>query len=269
MARAACLRTAGTSWCSRAARERARAGPAWFAPLLAALRSGPRRHGERARARRGRPRIETARSRPAPLLAPAARAREPCTSLSAPTRRRDRRALIAAGLHPVLARVYAARRIRSAAELDDDFKRLLPPASLTHCERAAGLLADAIAAGEEAAHRRGLRRRRGDRLRGRRARAAQMGANVEYLVPNRFELGYGLTPELVDIAAQRRPDLLITVDNGIASVEGVDARALSRHRHADHRPPPAGRGRCRAPNASSTRTSPAAASPPRRSPAWA
>ena len=139
----------------------------------------------------------------------------------------DRRALIAAGLHPVLARVYAARRIRSAAELDDDFKRLLPPASLTHCERAAALLADAIAAGKKllivadydadgaTACAVGMRALR------------QMGANVEYLVPNRFDLGYGLTPELVDIAAQRRPDLIITVDNGIASVEGVDrARAL-------------------------------------------
>jgi single-stranded-DNA-specific exonuclease len=139
----------------------------------------------------------------------------------------DRCALLAAGLHPVLARVYAARRIHSAAELDDDFKRLLPPASLTHCERAAGLLADAIAAGKKllivadydadgaTACAVGVRALR------------QMGANVEYLVPNRFELGYGLTPELVDIAAQRRPDLLITVDNGIASVEGVErARSL-------------------------------------------
>jgi single-stranded-DNA-specific exonuclease len=139
----------------------------------------------------------------------------------------DRRALVAAGLHPVLARVYAARRIRSAAELDDDFKRLLPPASLTHCERAASLLADAIAAGKKllivadydadgaTACAVGVRALR------------QMGANVEYLVPNRFELGYGLTPELVDIAAQRHPDLIITVDNGIASVEGVErARAL-------------------------------------------
>jgi single-stranded-DNA-specific exonuclease len=51
-----------------------------------------------------------------------------------------------------------------------------------------------------------------------------MGAKVEYLVPDRFKLGYGLTPELVDVAAQRKPDLLITVDNGIASVAGV-ARA--------------------------------------------
>jgi len=139
----------------------------------------------------------------------------------------DRRALLAAGLHPVLARVYAARRIHSAAELDDDFGRLLPPASLAHCERAASLLADAIAAGKKllivadydadgaTACAVGVRALR------------QFGAQVEYLVPNRFELGYGLTPELVDIAARRRPDLLITVDNGIASVEGVErARAL-------------------------------------------
>jgi len=140
---------------------------------------------------------------------------------------RDRQALIASGLHPVLARVYAARRIRSAAELDDDFSRLLPPASLAHCERAASLLADAIAAGKKllivadydadgaTACAVGVRALR------------QFGAQVEYLVPNRFELGYGLTPELVDIAAGRKPDLLITVDNGIASVEGVErARAL-------------------------------------------
>lgn len=139
----------------------------------------------------------------------------------------DRRALLAAGLHPVLARVYAARRIHSAAELDDDFKRLLPPASLAHCERAAVLLAEAIAAGRKllivadydadgaTACAVGLRALR------------SMGASVDYLVPNRFELGYGLTPELVDLAAARKPDLLITVDNGIASVEGVErARAL-------------------------------------------
>ena len=138
----------------------------------------------------------------------------------------DRRALLAAGLHPVLARIYAARRIHSPAELDDDFSRLLPPASLAHCERAASLLADAIAAGKKllivadydadgaTACAVGVRALR------------HFGAQVEYLVPNRFELGYGLTPELVDIAAQRRPDLLITVDNGIASVEGVE-RALA------------------------------------------
>jgi single-stranded-DNA-specific exonuclease len=144
-----------------------------------------------------------------------------------PFRDADRRALIAAGLHPVLARVYAARQIRSAAQLEDDFKRLLPPASLAHCEHAATLLADAIAAGKKllivadydadgaTACAVGMRALRA------------MGASVDYLVPNRFELGYGLTPELVDIAAQRRPDVLITVDNGIASLEGVErAKAL-------------------------------------------
>lgn len=136
----------------------------------------------------------------------------------------DRRALINAGLHPVLARVYAARRIRSAAELADDVQQLLPPASLARCDEAAALLADAIAAKKKllivadydadgaTACAVGVRALRA------------MGAIVDYLVPNRFELGYGLTPELVDIAAARKPDLLITVDNGIASVEGV-ARA--------------------------------------------
>jgi single-stranded-DNA-specific exonuclease len=136
----------------------------------------------------------------------------------------DRRALINAGLHPVLARVYAARRIRSANELADDVKHLLAPATLAHCEDAAMLLADAIAAKKRllivadydadgaTACAVGVRALRA------------MGAVVDYLVPNRFELGYGLTPELVDIAADRKPDLLITVDNGIASVEGV-ARA--------------------------------------------
>jgi single-stranded-DNA-specific exonuclease len=140
---------------------------------------------------------------------------------------RDRRTLIHAGLHPVLARVYAARRIHAAAELDNDVQRLLPPASLARCEEAAVLLADAIAAKEKllivadydadgaTACAVGVRALRA------------MGANVDYLVPNRFELGYGLTPELVDIAVPRAPHLLITVDNGIASVEGVErARRL-------------------------------------------
>jgi single-stranded-DNA-specific exonuclease len=53
-------------------------------------------------------------------------------------------------------------------------------------------------------------------------------AKVEYLVPNRFEYGYGLTPEIVKLAAGRKPDFLITVDNGIASVEGVEEAARLR-----------------------------------------
>lgn len=135
--------------------------------------------------------------------------------------------LTAAGLPPPLARALAARGVQSSAELDLPIRELIVPGQLTQVQAAAQLLADAIAARQRllivadydcdgatacAVGLRGLRR---------------MGAQVDYLVPNRFEYGYGLTPEIVDLAAARaggRPDLLITVDNGIASVEGV-ARA--------------------------------------------
>jgi single-stranded-DNA-specific exonuclease len=136
----------------------------------------------------------------------------------------DARTLERGGVHPVLARVFAARRIRSAAELATGLGRLLPPSQLLGCEQAARLLADAIEAGKRllivadydadgaTACAVGVRALR------------LFGARAEYLVPNRFELGYGLSPELVELAAKSKPDLLITVDNGIASVAGV-ARA--------------------------------------------
>jgi len=136
----------------------------------------------------------------------------------------DRRALVDAGMHPVLARVYAGRRIRSAAELDYGLDGLITPQALKGAADAARLLADAIAqrkrlliiadydADGATACAVGMRALRA------------FGADVDYLVPDRFKLGYGLTAELVDLAAQRKPDLLITVDNGIASVAGV-ARA--------------------------------------------
>lgn len=138
----------------------------------------------------------------------------------------DRRALLDAGVHPVLARVYAGRHIRSAAELDYGLDGLISPVSLKGIDVAARLLADAIGesrrllivadydADGATACAVGMRALRA------------FGANVDYLVPDRFKLGYGLSPELVELAAQRKPDLLITVDNGIASVEGV-ARARS------------------------------------------
>jgi len=138
----------------------------------------------------------------------------------------DRDRLLESGVHPLLARLFAARHIRSRGELEQDFSRLIPPAELTNAGRAAKLLADAIAqqkkllivadydADGATACAVGVRALR------------SFGARVEYLVPNRMELGYGLTPELVDIAARLSPGLLITVDNGIASVEGV-ARAKS------------------------------------------
>ena len=136
-------------------------------------------------------------------------------------------ALEEAGVHPLLARLYAARGIRSADELDTRSSALLPPAALMGAAEAAVLLADSIAAGKRllivadydcdgaTACAVGLRALR------------MMGATVDYLVPDRFTLGYGLSPEVARLAAQRKPDLIVTVDNGIASVEGVaEARRL-------------------------------------------
>jgi single-stranded-DNA-specific exonuclease len=139
-----------------------------------------------------------------------------------------RRALLDSGMHPVLARVYAGRQIRSAAELNYGLDGLLRPQLLKGIDAAAALLADAIAdkkklliiadydADGATACAVGMRALR--------AMCGNEGAHVDYLVPDRFKLGYGLSPELVDVAAERKPDLLITVDNGIASIDGV-ARA--------------------------------------------
>lgn len=136
----------------------------------------------------------------------------------------DRQALMRAGVHPVLARVYAGRQVHSPEELSTDVAKLVEPAALANVEQAAAMLADAIAA-----KRRILIIADYD-ADGATACAVGMralgsfGASVDYLVPDRFKLGYGLSPELVDLAAERQPELLVTVDNGIASVEGV-ARA--------------------------------------------
>ena len=132
------------------------------------------------------------------------------------------------GLHPLLARIYAARGIQTRSELDYDLKSLLPPALLTNTAQAAVLLADAIEAEAKilivadydcdgaTACAVGIRALR--------AMAGHSGATIDYLVPNRFTYGYGLSPEIVDLAATMNPDLIVTVDNGIASIEGV-ARA--------------------------------------------
>ena len=125
-------------------------------------------------------------------------------------------------MHPVLRRVFAARGIRSDAELDTTLDGLHRTESLGGIEAAVGLLEtavtedlpmlivadfDADGATSCAVAMRAL---------------AAMGASaVSYIVPNRFEYGYGLTPPIVELAAARDPRLLITVDNGISSVEGV------------------------------------------------
>lgn len=131
-----------------------------------------------------------------------------------------------AGTHPLLARLFAARGVDAPEDLDTALARLLPPAQLKGAEQAATALADAIGRGERllivsdydcdgatacAVGLRGLR---------------ALGARVGFLVPNRFTTGYGLSPAVVDLAVQHAdgpPDWLVTVDNGIASVEGVAA----------------------------------------------
>jgi single-stranded-DNA-specific exonuclease len=127
------------------------------------------------------------------------------------------------GLHPVLRRVYAARGVASDAELDLSLGRLLPVSSLPNVDAAARLLA---------AHRSGGRvlvvgdfdadGATSSALMVRALRALRF-QDVDFLVPNRFQFGYGLTPEIVAIAAGRRPSLIVTVDNGVSSLDGVDA----------------------------------------------
>ncbi len=134
-------------------------------------------------------------------------------------------ALQQAGVHPLLAQLYAARGVRTADELDDSLARLLPPATMKGTLEAAVLLADTIAANRKicvvadydcdgatacAVALRGLR------LLG----ATQVG----YIVPDRVVDGYGLTASIAERVKATGADLLVTVDNGIASLDGV-ARA--------------------------------------------
>jgi len=133
-------------------------------------------------------------------------------------------ALQAAGANPLIAQLYAARNVADSSELNDSLKQLIPYTQLTNCTAAASRLADAIQAKQKiliiadydadgatacSVAMKGL---------------ASMGAVVDFFVPNRFEHGYGLTPELADIAHAKGADLIVTVDNGISSAEGV-ARA--------------------------------------------
>ena len=127
-------------------------------------------------------------------------------------------------IHPLLARVYSGRGIDSCKQLDLSLECLQPPMLLLNADRAAAMLADALS--------------RDDRIvvigdfdaDGATSTALAVSVlkafgagHVDYLVPNRFEYGYGLTPEIVALAAVDKPDLIITVDNGISSLEGVAA----------------------------------------------
>ncbi|WP_455233222.1 single-stranded-DNA-specific exonuclease RecJ [Geopseudomonas aromaticivorans] len=125
---------------------------------------------------------------------------------------------------PLLTRLYAARGIQTPEELDKSLARLIPAAQMKGISEAIELLVDALE-----------KRQRilivGDfdcdgataTTIGVLALRAMGAEHVDYLVPNRFEYGYGLTPEIVAVALERQPELLITVDNGISSIDGVAA----------------------------------------------
>lgn len=134
--------------------------------------------------------------------------------------------LINQGLHPLLARLFAARGMTNAKEAQFRWANMYAPSHLHQIQEAAELLADAI----ESQHRIlivadydcdgatacavGLRA------------LNEMGADVDFLVPDRFKTGYGLSPEVVELALQHpngKPNVIVTVDNGIASVSGVAA----------------------------------------------
>ena len=127
------------------------------------------------------------------------------------------------GVSPLLSRIFSARGIKSPAELDLGLKHLLPPGKLKNIELAADLVVKALVAQKrilivgdfdaDGATSCALM------VHGLRSFGAQF---ADYLVPSRFDFGYGLTPEIVALAhEQKNPDLIVTVDNGISSVEGV------------------------------------------------
>jgi single-stranded-DNA-specific exonuclease len=123
---------------------------------------------------------------------------------------------------PLLRRIYAGRGVTRSTDLDRSLGALVPPTTLPDIERAAARIADAIMA-QQAIVIVGDFDADGATAVALCVRVlGELGAErVSYLVPNRFEFGYGLSPEIVDLAAQSEPDLIITVDNGVSSVNGV------------------------------------------------
>ena len=125
------------------------------------------------------------------------------------------------GMHPVLSSLFASRDISSIDDVDYKLDKLIPPDLLKSVQEASNLIIkkiesnqkitiigdyDADGATATACGYLGLKK---------------FGADVDFIVPNRFEFGYGLTPEIVDLAYRKKPSLIITVDNGIASISGV------------------------------------------------
>ena len=139
-------------------------------------------------------------------------------------------ALEQAGVHPLLARLFAARGIRNPQDLDDGLARLIPPTELQGAADAARLLADTLDSGRPivvvADYDCDGATACAVAIRGLKMLGARPGT-LHYVVPDRAIHGYGLTPAIVDLAMAHRPALLVTVDNGIASLAGVaHAKAL-------------------------------------------
>ncbi len=140
-------------------------------------------------------------------------------------RRRTAATTLQGKLHPVLKRVFSARGITSPEELELGLDKLLPPEGFAGLGEAAVLLADTLTTGGKILIVGDFDADGATSIAVGITLLRAMGATqVDYLVPNRFEYGYGLTPEIVELASQRKPQLIVTVDNGISSVDGV-ARA--------------------------------------------
>ena len=129
--------------------------------------------------------------------------------------------LVSSGINPALSSLFASRRISSVDDVDYKLDKLLSPDLLKSARESSNLLIskidgkekiiiigdyDADGATATACGYLGLKK---------------FGADVDFIVPNRFKFGYGLTPEIVDLAYKKKPGLIVTVDNGIASIEGV------------------------------------------------
>ena len=157
-----------------------------------------------------------------------------------------------AGVHPLLAQLYAARGVQSTEELDDGLARLIPPSALKGTQDAAVLLADAIAANQRlcivADYDCDGATACAVAIRGLRLLGAQ---HVSYIVPDRVVDGYGLTAPISQRVKNSGADMLITVDNGIASFEGVAAaKALGLHvLVTDHHLPASRNGQIELPDA--------------------
>ena len=133
--------------------------------------------------------------------------------------------LAAAGVHPVLARIFAARGITAREELDTDLAQLPTFATLKGIDAAATRLSDAISNREKIVVVADYDADGATACAVALSGLTALGADADFLVPNRFEYGYGLTPEIVAVVRAKDPRLIVTVDNGIASFDGVVAAA--------------------------------------------